>query len=114
MDQGGFDFAAEPVDPRSEPVPPSRGNTTRTKHCSEMGALDVQHRVGAQHETLLKAYRTHGDLTDAEMEEWAGIDRSTVIPRRHELMKRGLVVEVGTRKNVRTGVSNTTFGLKGL
>jgi len=60
---------------------------------------------------LLAAYKQSGPLTDAEVAERTGLMRTSVIPRRRELMKRGLVVEVGSRKNEQSGVTNTTFGL---
>lgn len=62
---------------------------------------------------LLTIYRKAGPLTDAEAAERTGLMRTSIIPRRRELMKRGLVVEVGHRKNPTTGITNTTFGLSG-
>ena len=79
-------------------------------HSSAMGAIDAARRVNPQCATLLAMYQKHGDLTDQDMEDVTGIDRSTVIPRRRELMKQGLVIQVGHRKNPRTGISNTTYG----
>lgn len=99
--QPEFDFSA-PIQTRG---------SLRTQHASAMGALKADERMGRQMVLLLTAYRQHGPLTDAEMAERIGIQRSTVIPRRRELMARGLVVEVGHRKNPQSGVTNTTFGL---
>lgn len=112
-----FDFTAPLLDTRTtsllgEPFTvPAQGASTRTFHASIEGAQDASERAARQALQLLTAYRQYGDLTDAEMEAKTGIQRSSVIPRRRELMKRGLVVEVGHRKNPASGVTNTTFGI---
>lgn len=108
-----FDFAKPPVDvTQVSPLGvPYQGSTARTLHASHQGAVDASERVGRQMLALLTAYRQFGDLTDAEMKQHTGIQRSSVIPRRRELMKRGLVHEVGSRKNPDSGVTNCTFGL---
>lgn len=103
MNQTGFDFSA-PVQPLGSP---------RTRHASAMGARDASERVGRQMLQLLTAYKQAGPdgLTDAEAAERTGFMRTSIIPRRRGLMKIGLVVEIGHRKNHTTGISNTTFGL---
>jgi hypothetical protein len=63
--------------------------------------------------TVLTAYGQNGALTDIDVEFLTGINRTSVIPRRRELMKRSLVVEVGTKKNEQSGRSNTTYDLAG-
>lgn len=95
------------------PDPPFTGASVRTRHASSEGARNASERVGRQMLALLTAYKQAGSegLTDAEMEKVTTIDRSSVIPRRRELMKRGLVVELGSRKNPDSGVTNTSFGL---
>lgn len=92
-------------------APVQHGGSLRTTHASQEGARDASERVGRQMVTLLTAYRSYGDLTDVEMEQKTGVQKSSVIPRRRALMARGLVQEIGHRKNPATGISNTTFGL---
>lgn len=91
--------------------PPFTGSSPRTRHASSQGAQDASERVGRQMVTLLTIYRQQGPLTDAEAAERTGLMRTSIIPRRRELMRRGLVVETGFKKNEQTGVRNTTFGL---
>ena len=38
------------------------------------------------------------------------LERSTINARRNELMKRGLVQAVGSKKNAQTGITNTLWG----
>lgn len=92
---------------------PFSGSTRTTRQCSRDGAVSGEERVGRQMVTLLTIYRREGALTDAEAAEKTGLMRTSIIPRRRELMTRGLVVEVGHRKNPTTGIMNTTFGLSG-
>lgn len=101
--QQELDFTV-PVQPMGSPL---------ARHCSSLGAAKAGEVVGRQMVTLLTAYRQHGELTDVEAEARTGIQKSSVIPRRRALMLRGLVVETGHRKNPRTGITNTTFGLAG-
>mgnify|MGYP001613731341 CR=1 FL=1 len=85
--------------------------SVRSRHASAEGAKAAGEAIGRQMVLLLTAYRQHGVLTDAAMAELTGIQRSSVIPRRRDLIKRGLVVEVGHAKNPQTGITNTTYGL---
>ena len=91
-----------PVAPALDPV---------SRHCSSMGALDASERVGRQCLALLTIYRQRGPLTDAEAADAMRVDRTTVNARRNELVSRGLVARVGTKKNALTHISNTTWGL---
>jgi hypothetical protein len=121
MAQGGFDFTVPPADvtttsPTGQslaslpPIAPAQGVS---RHCSAMGALKASEHAEAQMQRVLVAYREHGPLTDAEVEKLTGIGRSSVIPRRTELVRRGLVEKDGrTRKNPATGVSNTLWRLR--
>lgn len=95
------------------PDPPFTGSSPRTRHSSHQGAQNASERVGRQMLALLTIYRQHGSQTDAEAAEKSGLMRTSIIPRRRELMRLGLVVEVGSRKNEQTGVTNTVFGLAG-
>ena len=91
------------------PVPPYQP----TSPTSEAGARKAQASAAAQCARLLAAYRTHGEgLTDAEAAYWTGLDRTSVIPRRHALMRDGLVVETGARVNPKSGVKNAVYGVK--
>lgn len=92
-------------------APIQQQGSLRSRHASAEGAKSVSERIGRQMVVLMTAYKQHGPLTDAEAAEKTSIQRSTIIPRRHELMKRGLVVEVGHKRNEQTHVTNTTYGL---
>ncbi len=59
------------------------------------------------HRLMVQQYAL-GDWTDAEMAERLGIQRTTIIARRHELAN---VVAKGSRKNASSKVSNTTWGI---
>jgi hypothetical protein len=82
-----------------------------TSETSQQGAQKAAQTAAAQVQRLLKAYRDHGDLTDAEAAFFLNLERSTVIPRRHAAMEQGLVVEKGERVNPKSGVRNTVYGL---
>lgn len=103
------------VGPRGETLYIAPSNDLVSRHCSAMGALKAQPNKEAQHQRMLAMYRQHGGLTDAEMEALTGIDRSSVTPRRTELIKLGLVESdpAGTRKNPQSAVSNKLWRLKG-
>lgn len=90
---------------------PFTGSSQQSKHTSFLGAQDASSRAANQCIRLLEMYAKHGSLTDAEMETLTGIQRSSVIPRRRELQHRGLVQEIGSRKNPASGITNTTYGL---
>lgn len=92
---------------------PFQGAEPMSRHCSHAGAVAAIERVGRQCLELMTAYRERGALTDAEAALVLGIERSTINARRAELVKRGLVRAVGTKKNESTGVSNTTWGFVG-
>ena len=103
-----------PYTSSSQPEPlrlPFNGRSTRTRRSSRDGAVNASERAATQCIRMLTAYKEAGSLTDAEMSERLGIQRSSVIPRRRELMHRGLVQELGQRKNPATNIINTTFGL---
>lgn len=86
----------------------SRGSL-RSQHASAMGAIRVQPKAAEQRATVYATYQD-GPKSDAQVSALTGIQRSSVIPRRRELMKLGLVVEVGFVRNEHSGVSNTTYG----
>lgn len=92
------------------PSAPFTGKSWTTVECSKAGAEQATAHCRRQCDQLLALYAQHGDLTDAESATLMGLERSSVIPRRRELMKRGLVQEVGTRDNVTSGIANTTWG----
>ena len=103
MTQPVFDFTA----------PVQTQGSVRSRHASAEGARHAEERIGRQMLEVMTAYRQYGPLTDVEVEAKTGIQKSSIIPRRRELQKRGLVVELGHRKNPTTGISNTVFGLPG-
>lgn len=96
------DLFSPPIAPALDPV---------ARHCSSMGALSASERIGRQCLALLTLYRQHGPFTDAEAAARLRVERTTICARRHELIARGLVQRVGTRKHATTLISNTTWGL---
>ncbi len=102
MENGSLNFEA-PIQTRG---------SIRTRHASSEGAKAAGELTARQMLRVLTAYQG-GPLTDIEVEAVTGIDKSSVIPRRRELQRVGLVVEVGHRQNPKSGKSNTTFGLAG-
>src|SRR5437870_440900 len=48
------------------------------------------------HELVIETLRKYGALTDAELAKKSGMPIRSASPRRSELVKRGLVEEVGT------------------
>lgn len=104
MTQGSL-FSPAPVSrPRA---PYATGSAT-----SKAGAEAVKGILTRQCEQLLRAYREHGLLTDWEMAQRLGWERTTVIPRRHTLVRLGQVQKVGTRKNPDSGIANDVYGVK--
>ena len=96
-----------PLPPVPPPVPYQPGSAT-----SKAGAKHAESVAAAQCQRLLRAYEVHGAMTDAEAAFFLNLERTTVIPRRHALQRAGLVVEVDTRVNPKSGVRNTVYGLK--
>lgn len=117
MQQGGFfdQFVHAPVDP-SQVSPSGIGKVAPSadptaKRCSEAGARKISSSIDALHQRMLGHYRLYRELTDAEMADLLGVERTTVIPRRSELMTAKQVRAVGIRMNEKTGVPNRTYGL---
>lgn len=79
------------------------------KHCSSMGALKIAPAAAWKRDQLAALYQAHGPLTDQEAADLLRWPRSSVIPRRTELMVEGRVQRVGTKRNPATGISNTTY-----
>lgn len=96
------DLFSTPIAPAADPV---------ARHASAMGALDASERVGRQCLVLLNLYRRLGALTDQEAADALHLDRTTINARRSELIKQGHVVRIGTRKNARTHITNSTWGV---
>lgn len=98
------------------PIAPSA--SIQAKHCSAMGAQKAEESRETLWAAMLGGY-SHSPLSDAEL-SWSlsvlfsrDIPPSTVSARRHELIEQGLVhpFAIGTRKNPKTGVSNSLWGL---
>lgn len=101
-----FDDLYRPtVEPITVPFQPS-------SETSRAGAKRVEKIAGRQCQELAEAYRIKGPMTDHEAAEWLGWERTTVIPRRHQLIHAGQVEKTGTRTNPASGVSNAVYGLK--
>lgn len=93
------------------PSAPFTGKSWTTVECSKAGAEQATAHCSRQCEQLLALYAKHGDLTDAEAAALMGLERSSVIPRRRELERRGLVRAIGKRVNATSGIVNTTWGI---
>lgn len=109
-----FDFSIPPVDPRREGcTAPVQGKTATSDAVKNRRAGHAQAAALAksQQHWVLSCYQDYGPMTDAEVRDALGWERSTVNARRNELMKAGLVQEVGSKKNLQTGVQNTLYGL---
>ena len=92
-----------PIAPASDPV---------SRHCSSMGAVSASERVGRQCLRLLSLYRASGPMTDQEAADALQLDRTTINARRSELIKQGHVKRYEeVRKNAKTHISNTTWGV---
>lgn len=98
------------------PVAPSA--SIQARHCSAMGARKMDGSRNAFWVAMLGLYRT-APRTDAEIATILSdppvrvIPSSTISARRAELIAMGHVdpVPCGTRKNPRTNVSNSLWGL---
>lgn len=94
-----------------EPSAPFTGKSWNAVECSKAGAEQATAHCSRQCDHLLALYAEHGDLTDAESATLMGLERSSVIPRRRELERRGLVKAIGKRVNAKSGIVNTTWGI---
>ena len=87
--------------------------------CRRAGLVKAGERRETLQHRLLRTYaeRSHGNtdasrgLTDAEVKDLMGVERSTVNARRAELMKLGLVEAKNIRPNLKSHVFNTVWGL---
>jgi hypothetical protein len=102
MTQPDFDWTA-PVQRQAAPT---------SQACSREGAAAVKAKLATQLMAVLNTYK-YQELTDAQVSSLTGIQRTSVIPRRRELMKRGLVEKKGTARNPDSGVTNVRYGLVG-
>lgn len=91
---------------------PFQGSESIARHCSHQGAVSAAERAGRQAVAILALYQQRGPLTDAEVAEALGIQRSSVNARRAALAKLQLVRSWGTKKNAATGVNNVIWGLR--
>ena len=105
-----------PDEPRviDGPLPPvDRVPYQPSSATSREGAEQAAEAAQRQCQRLLALYREHPEgLTDAEAATALGLERTTTIPRRHALMRAGLVVEKSSRVNERSGVRNTVYGVQ--
>ena len=60
---------------------------------------------------VLNALSVHGPLTDCEISERTGLEKNAVNGRRNGLVKKGIVVERGTKVNPKSGKTNIAWGL---
>lgn len=120
MNQGELFHAVRVVDPQVEP-PVAPSHSIQARHCSAMGAEQAKTFRQTMWQRMLAFYR-FGPSTDTEMAamlslpegQTSVIHPSTVSARRRELIQQGLVdpMPCGTRKNSKTGVSNSLWQLK--
>lgn len=78
---------------------------------SRQGAIQAQPKAGHQSALVLETLKTVGPLTDHELVAQTGLPLNVINARRRELVKRGLVMNCGTRTNPRSGVLNTQWGI---
>lgn len=116
-----FDFSPRPVDPQREPVghaPIAPSADLKARHCSSMGALHAEKSSANLHAAMVALYRieprSDAEIADVLSTPVRTIAPSTISARRKELIEAGIVAResCGTRKNSRTGVSNTLWQLK--
>ena len=91
------DFYVPPCDygPLFAPRAPSvRGSITSATAADSL-APQTLNRL---HRLVLEYLRDHGPATDEEIAAGLAMNPSTARPRRIELVRRGMVVEAGTRK----------------
>jgi DNA-binding XRE family transcriptional regulator len=100
---GFFDVIT--VNPQDEPV---RASSVTTRRQGLDAAALTRDNLWKR---MLQLYAQHG-YTDAEMAICLGVERSTVNARRDELVTLEKVRDTGeTRKNPRSGIANTVWGL---
>ena len=91
------DFYVPPCDygPLFAPPAPSvRGSATSAAAADSLGGATLNRL----HRLVLEYLRDHGPATDEEIAAGLAMNPSTARPRRIELVRRGMVVEAGTRK----------------
>lgn len=64
----------------------------------------------AQAQRLLTLYRLKGAMSDRQASYLTGWDRAHVSARRNDLLKQGLVCEMGKKKDVDTGKLVSVWG----
>lgn len=98
-----------PIAPSASPI---------AKHCSSMGALAMEKPRETYWRTMVMLYsifpRTDAEIAARLSTSVKTIHPSTISARRRELIQQGLVQDlpVGTRKNPKTGVNNSVWGLR--
>ena len=91
------EFYVPPCDygPLFAPRAPSvRGSATSAAAADSLGGATLNRL----HRLVLQYLRDHGPATDEEIAAGLSMNPSTARPRRIELVRRGMVVEAGTRK----------------
>jgi len=117
MKQPALDlFVSETVPPTqkwSEPAPIAPSVDLTARHCSSMGAIHVE-KTRENLWALMRALYAVEPRTDAELANLLHVAPSTISARRNELIAQKVVAEesCGTRKNQKTGISNTLWKLK--
>src|SRR6476660_5499923 len=102
-----FDFA-----PAVRPVSDSPMRKPQAKRTRKLGQLVANLDRATLYWRITQLYRRLGPLTDAEVAAELGIERTTVNARRNELIQLGKVSDTGrTRKNPKSGMENTLWGL---
>jgi predicted ArsR family transcriptional regulator len=75
-------------------APSVRGSATSAAAADSLGGATLNRL----HRLVLEYLRDHGPATDEEIAAGLAMNPSTARPRRIELVRRGMVVEAGTRK----------------
>jgi len=87
--------AAVDYGPLFAPRAPSVNGSATSAAAADSLAPQTLNRL---HRLVLEFIRDHGPATDEEIAAGLNMNPSTARPRRIELVRRGLVVEAGTRK----------------
>jgi hypothetical protein len=96
-----------------EQLPFAESASPMAAQCSFLGAQDAARRASTQTLTYLELLAKVGPLTDAEAAKRMGVERTSINARRKPLCDRGVVVAKGRKRNRKSGIPNTLWGLAG-
>lgn len=83
-----------------------------TQDTSREAFHDIQPELGDRQHEVLKAFRTHGPMTNTELSRIIGLPINMITPRTNELVKLGFVKEHSRRPCKITGRRAIVWGTK--